>query len=35
MNGRGDMEIATGYPVMVVMMVVITTVEMDATVLPE
>jgi hypothetical protein len=31
----GDMEIYTGYPVMVVIMVVITKIEMIATVLPE
>ncbi len=31
----GDMVVATGYPVIVVMMVEITKIEMDATVVPE
>jgi len=34
MNGMGDMVRYTGYPVMVVIMVVITKKEMVATVLP-
>jgi hypothetical protein len=34
MNGVGDMEIYTGYPVMVVIKVVITKIERDATTVP-